>query len=342
VSYQNLGLTTCPKIGGNYPDLEHEYRKYLANNAFTLSQFSSRAKGTTRQILTRDDFNSVFVVVPPPAEQQAIADYLDRRTQQIDSLIEKKQKQIELLNEQRTATISEAVTNGLDPDAKMKASGIDWLGEIPEHWEVRKVKYLCDGGLTNGIFKKRDQFGQGKRLVNVSDLYRQDHMIDFEGLQRVEVSSEEEQRYRVRPGDIFFVRSSLKLEGVGESACISEVGESCVFECHVVRLRPLQKEVSPFFLVNVLNCHPVRQKLVSISETVTMSTLSQGKITSVLLPVPPLNEQEAIEEEIRFRSQNINTLIHDCSQQISLLQEYRQALISEAVTGKIDVREVAA
>ena len=197
--------------------------------------------GSTRDKLTQADLNRIKIPLPSYQEQTQIANFLDRKTGQIDELIRIKERRIELLHEQRTALINQAVTKGLDPNVEMKPSGVEWIGDICEHWEIKKLKHIVQGGLTNGLFKKKDQFGSGVKLINVTDMYQDDFLVKFEELGRVEAKPHEIETYAVEPGDIFFVRSSLKLEGVAASACITDVPEPTVFECHLVRLQPCLK-----------------------------------------------------------------------------------------------------
>jgi type I restriction enzyme, S subunit len=220
----------------------------------------------------------------------------------------------------------------------MKDSGVDWLGEIPAHWEVKRLKFVIQNGLVNGLFKKKDQFGSGTKLVNVIDLYRDNFLIDFDSLGRVETEHEECETFKVLSGDIFFVRSSLKLEGVGSSATIIEVPEPTVFECHVVRLRPSSKFVISRYLINYLNSSLVRQRLVALAETTTMTTLSQPKLASIEVIVPDISEQHDIATCLDDETAKIDALISRIREGIEKLKEYSTALISAAVTGKIDVR----
>ena len=255
----------------------------------------------------------------------------------------KKRRLIELLAEKRTALISHAVIKGLNPDASMKDSGVDWLGQIPNHWSVKKLKFLADGGLENGLFKKKQFFGSGVRLVNVFDVYREDFLIDESTLERVEADAVETRRYAVECGDVFFVRSSLKLEGVGKSACMSKLSEPTVFECHLVRMRPNQNSVLSTFLINLLNSVPATHRLIALANQVTMTTIDQDKFKNLEVPVPPLREQEAIAERLSEHTRTYFALTSSVREAVERLREYRSALISAAVTGKINVRwEVSA
>ena len=221
---------------------------------------------------------------------------------------------------------------------EMKPSGLEWIEEIPAHWKIKQLKHMVQGGLTNGLFKKKDQFGSGVKLINVIDMYQDDFLVRFEELDRVEAEPHEVERYAVEPGDIFFVRSSLKLEGVAASACIADVPESTVFECHLVRLQPCPRQVLSKYLINYLNSTKTRQRLITLANTVTMATISQPKLASIEIILPPLSEQQTIVDNLDQKTREINYLISTEQRKIDLLKEYRQSLISEAVTGKIDVR----
>lgn len=294
----------------------------------------------TIQNVSAEKYANLFLPIPPKPEQDAILSFLDRETTRIDALIAKKQRLIELLQEKRTALISQAVTKGLDPGVPMKDSGVEWLGEIPAHWEVKRLNFLTRGGLVNGLFKKKDQFGTGTLLVNVFDIYQEDFLINPETLDRVEVDNQEARRYGVEEGDIFFVRSSIKPAGVGRSACATEIDEPMVFECHLVRSRPDQSQIVPKFLVNFLNSYRVTNRLVALANLVTMATLDQGKIKGLQVPLPSIDEQVKIAESIDSKTIQVAKIITKINNAIGGLTEYRTALISAAVTGKIDVREM--
>jgi type I restriction enzyme, S subunit len=293
----------------------------------------------TIQNIGADKYQTLEIPIPSLSEQKKITQILDHKTNLIDTFIDKKKKQIELLNEQKTAIINHAVTKGLDPNVKKKDSGVEWLGEIPEHWTTINLNYVGMKGLSNGIFKKSDQFGRGTKIVNVIDIYQDDFLVRVEQLNRVEVNEKESATYEVLDGDIFFVRSSLKLEGTGVSACIPLRTEPMVFECHIVRFRPNTQKVLPKFLINYLNSSLIRHRFIALAKTVTMSTISQSEISSIKVILPSIEEQQSIVILIEKEYSRVKNSIHKIQNQIKLLQEYRTTLISEAVTGKIDVRD---
>lgn len=316
---------------------------YWILNSQVFNDFIDVTKmGSTIAHLYQNVFVRFSFPLPSPDEQRAISSFLDHETSRIDELMAKKQRQIELLQEKRSALISHVVTKGLDPDVKMKDSGVEWLGEIPEHWKVKKLKHIVQDNLANGIFKKKDSFGSGVKLINVYDIYRDDFFVHSASLERVEVELSEQKKYAVFAGDIFFVRSSLKLEGVGRSVCALDIDEPTVFECHVVRTRPKRELVNPKYLIHYLNSAPTINRLVSLSNNVTMATIDQDKIKNLEIVLPRRTEQDlmmaSLEQDLTFMYDLRSRILTS----IEKLREYRIALISAAVTGKIDVREEVA
>ncbi len=281
------------------------------------------------------------VPVPPSCEQTVIAAFLDRETGKIDALVAEQEKLIALLKEKRQAVISHAVTKGLYPDAPMKPSGIEWLGDVPAHWDVNQLRRYLDIGLSNGIFKRKEEFGEGARLVNVSDLYRLNFKIDFSILDCVHCDEDEKVAYRVENGDIFFVRSSLKIEGVAVAAVAEQPPEGTVFECHLVRARCNHDLVLPRFLSFLLVASQYRYRLISLSKVTTMTTIKQESLASLPIVMPTLSEQREIVLHVEGSMQTIDNLCEQSKRAITLLKERRAALISAAVTGQIDVREAA-
>ena len=214
----------------------------------------------------------------------------------------------------------------------MKDSGVPWIGEIPECWETIRLKFLLEGGLRNGLFKKKDQFGRGTKLVNVSDLYSGDFYINDDTLERVETTPKEVEMFGVHGGDLFFVRSSLKLEGIAIAACAKESEETRVFECHLVGGRPHKNRVNSRFVTYYLHSRTIRDRLISLAQTTTMTTISQDKIGGLPVLVPKLEEQHAIASYLDRKTAAIDSIIEKKQRLLTLLEEKRAALINHAVT----------
>lgn len=327
------------------PDAEIDPRflcLLIDESPYVKDQIGALGKGAIMHGLNSSIIKSILLAVPPLPDQLDILAFFDRETTRIDALVAKKERLIELLQEKRAALITQAVTKGLDPKAPMKDSGVEWLGQIPAHWKIKKLKYVVKGGLVNGLFKKKDQYGTGVKLINVVNLYEKNFHIDFETLEYVEADQGELKTFLVSPGDIFFVRSSLKLEGIGSAACATVVPEPAVFECHLVRVRPSQTHISPEYLVYYLNSTLVRQRLIALAETTTMTTIAQPKLASLDTVIPSHSAQGAIVAYLDQETTKFDALVAKVRDGIDRLKEYRTALISAAVTGKIDVKGEAA
>ncbi len=302
-------------------------------------QLNALGLGTTFMELTKDALGYYPFALPHYEDQQKIANFLDYKTQQIDQLIEKKKALIEMLNEQRIAVITQAVTKGIDKDAKMKPSGVDWLGGVPEHWDVIKLRFLLKQKLTNGLFKKAEAWGNGFRVVNVFDVYVHNDIINESSLDRLECDKFEKEKFSAKFGDFFLVRSSLKLEGIGKSATVINQEEDMVFECHLVRGRPDLQKVHPRYLNLFLNSKSSRSYFVSMANTVTMTTIDQSKFKDLAISLPQYDEQRRIVEFIDKKINQIDAMITAANKVIRHLEDYRTSLITSAVTGKIDVRD---
>ncbi len=196
--------------------------------------------------------------------------------------------------------------------------------------------------MRNGLFKRKDAFGSGVPLVNVADVYREDFQIHAAALELVQATPDEVHTFRVRPGDLFFVRSSLKLEGTGRCAVAAGCQPDTVFECHLVQARADQRRTSARFLAVQLNSSATRQYLISRANVVTMATIAQEVLASCPVVLPPLEEQARLLQYIDDQCVRVGTASNRADREISLLREYRTRLIADVVTGRLDVREAAA
>lgn len=307
---------------------------YWLLGSLDLNQYSMAAAqpGLAVEVIER-----VRAKRPGQREQERIANFLDEQTARIDALIAEKERLIATLVDARESEICQRLVPHLFRDEKEHLQMSGWLRSLPPSWQVKSLRRILVGGLANGIFKKRDEFGSGLLLVNVGDLYADDFQVDASKLDRVTISDEEYARFRVLEGDIFFVRSSLKEEGVAVSALAGVVTEPTVFECHVVRARPDRTQVEPRFLSFWLNSTICRQMLRCRANTTTMTTIDQDGILSVGVPLPPLSEQRTIVHEVERVFAHSDELTEIAHAMQDRLREYRSSLISAAVTGQLDI-----
>ena len=275
------------------------------------------------------------VCFPPLPEQQAIADYLDEKTAEIDSIVSQTERSIELLREYRKSVISEAVTKGLDPDAPMKDSGVEWIGEIPEGWEVSAVRYI--GSCSNGLSKAGEFFGSGYPFISYGNVYRDE--LDCPELYGLVQSTEKEREAcSLHRGDILFTRTSENIEEVAISATVLEDIENATFAGFLIRLRPFETcALIPEFSRYYFKAEKHREYFNKEMMLVTRASLSQDLLKGLAVLIPPLPEHQAIADYLDKKTAEIDSLISDKQRQVELLKEYRKSLISEAVTGKFKV-----
>lgn len=306
---------------------------YLQSDGFKV-QFNSSLSGLIGGV-SLTNLNDFQVPIPPKQTQIRIAEFLDKKTAEIDIIIQKKESLLLLLEEKKKAIINEAVTKGLNPNAPMKDSGIEWLGEIPEHWEVKPLGYL--GSCQNGVSKGGDYFGEGHPFVNYGDIYKNYELpTTVEGLAKS--SEEDREAYSVLYGDVFFTRTSETIEEIGiASTCLKTI-ENAVFSGFTIRFRPYSlEELYPEYSKYFFRSNYIRVSLVKEMNLVTRASLSQTLLKSLKVILPPYEEQKSIVLYFQNKFQTIDKAKEKIDVQINKLKEYRQSLISEAVTGKIDL-----
>ena len=272
----------------------------------------------------------MFVFLHFPTQTQ-IANFLDRKTEQIDELIRIKERQIELLQEQRTALINQAVTKGLDPNVEMKPSGVEWIGEIPRHWESKRLRYVS--AIFKGGTPKRnvDRYFQGDlpwaRPVDITALQGALYIHDTEIHISEEALSNSAAR-RLPPGTVLLTSRAT----IGETAIITvPMATNQGFANFVCN-----EQLFNIYLAYYLRA--IKDLLISLGSGSTYLEVTKGTLLGVRIPLPPLSEQKQIVRFLEHKNKQIDELITAEHRKIELLKEYRQSLISEAVTGKIDVR----
>jgi type I restriction enzyme S subunit len=303
------------------------------------------ARGITRYALGTSAFSNLpLFSIGDINEVSAIVNYLDHKTTQIDTLISKKQKFITLLQEERIAVINQAVTKGLDPKVKMKDSGIEWLGEIPEHWEVKKLKYHLK--TTKGFAFKSDLFAdKGIPVVKASDI--KNKTIRLKTAHYIpEIIAKDYESVRLSKGDILIstVGSTPDVvkSAVGQIGMVPYELEGALLNQNTVRLEILDKNaLSNNFLFFLIQNDNYRSYLdLNAHGTANQASLKLVDILGFETSFPSVEEQQKIINHIELELNRINTLISKTQQEIELLKEYKTALISEVVTGKVDVRDM--
>ena len=276
-------------------------------------------------------------VYPSLEEQKQIAAFLDKETTKIDTLIDKQEQLITLLREKRQAIISHAVTRGLNPNAKMKDSGIEWLGEVPEHWEAKKLKFVASVQPSN-VDKKSKENEKEVLLCNYTDVYYNEEITANLSLMKATASDVQIRKFTLKRGDTIITKDSEDPNDIAVPAYVPQDLEGVVCGYHLALLRP-GKGTCGEYLKRVMDTQYARSVFATRANGITRYGLGTYAISNFILPLPPLEEQKQIAVFLDKETTKIDTLIKKCETAIGLLKERRTALISAAVTGKIDVRD---
>ena len=304
-----------------------------------LFAFGQGAAQMGRWRLQSETFNSLKMPFPSIEEQEKIVSFLDTETARIDTLIAKQEKLIELLEEQRKSIISHAVTKGLNPNAPMKDSGVEWLGEVPKHWEVVKSKRLfwCKGGFA---FSSDDFFEEGNYpVIRISNI--QDKSISTDKIVYVNSCTKKVfNQFSAYTGDLIFCMTGASLGKVG---LLPKELSFALINQRVGRLDITSYAIKQFVFY-LVSSHGFQTniRMLGVGLTDNFPNISSDLIGIVDVVLPPLVEQQGIVNHLEIENSKIDTLIEKQNQLIDKLKEYRASIISHAVTGKIDVREFGA
>ena len=289
------------------------------------------------QNLDQDRYFNERAAFPPAAEQATIASFLDHETAKIDALVEEQKRLIELLKEKRQTVISHAVTKGLNPNAPMKDSGVEWVGEVPAHWDFLRVK-AASTFLTSGPRGWSDHVSDdGAIFVQSGDL-TESLGIDFDNAKRVVVTDDAEaKRTQLKVGDVLVCITGAK---TGKVAVCEQIDEPAFINQHICLIRPAAC-LRPTYLGAYLHS-AAGQRYFELAQYGLKQGLSLENVKQAAVPVPPRPEQDHIVDYVNRFATELDDLCAAAKMSIALLHERRTALISAAVTGKIDVRRAAA
>jgi len=304
---------------------------YLMDSKEIRTQIRYIVKGVKVFTISQSILKGVSIWLPSSEERQAIANFLDYETAKIDTLIEKQQRLIELLTEKRQAVISHAVTKGLNPDVPMKDSGVEWLGEVPEHWEMKKLKHI--GEAKNGLtYSPNDvtDADSGTLVLRSSNI--QNAKLAFND--NVFVNVKIPKRMRTIKDDILICSRNGSRRLIGKNALITDEAAGQAFGAFMIVFR---SDINTY-LYWVLNS-PLFEYQSGSFLTSTINQLTMGNLHNMEVPIPSREEQKEIINFLTKKMKGFDDLLFKAQQAIQLMQERRTALISAAVTGKIDVRD---
>ena len=289
--------------------------------------------------LSRENAYEYYLGLPPDDVQKAIASFLDRKTAAIDTLIAKKQRLIQLLEEKRTGLINQAVTKGLNPYAPMKDSSISWICEIPMHWKVLRLKLIAE--VRSGVAKRRDLKDKNiielpyLRVANVQDGY-----LDLSDIANIAIEVSEERKFLLRKGDILMNEGGDD-DKLGRGAVWEGQIEPCIHQNHVFAVRPFKGINSYWINLTTQASYLKHFFLTRAKRTTNLASISSSSLKESPILFPPTQEQEEIIAKLQKDLEQNQKIYTTIVLQIEKLQEYRQSLITAAVTGKINVNRFA-
>jgi len=308
-----------------------KYLDYLLRCDIYGGEYLVRSRGiwTSRLQLTDNAFFDVPILKPPREEQDAIVAFLDRKLAEIDRFIALKRRLIDLLHEQKAALISHTATKGRDPTVPMKDSGIEWLGQIPAHWETKKMKQVAN--LLNGYaFDSNSYVEEGIPIIRIGDV---SGSIDWSNVKRApETFLSSLSRFLVKAGDIILAMTGAT---IGKSAVFDST-QMALLNQRVGVIRA--KNVHQKFLAYFIHSDQYKARIDDLCFGGAQENIGRDDLANIQIPVPPNEEQRQIVTFLDRETAKIDALMAKEREAIEKLKEYRTALIAEAVTGKIDVR----
>jgi type I restriction enzyme, S subunit len=321
--------------------LDHRFCKYALRANRFLWEVESRSTGVSYPAINASDLGDIKVNLPEVGAQRHIADHLDRETARIDGLIAEKQHMLALLEEKRSVLISRVVTRGLDSNAPLKPSGQEWLGEIPAHWELRRIKFVSawlDQGsspIASNTPAGSDELGVLKLSAVSKGRFKREENKALRGIE------EGEQPLALRKGDVLITRGNTP-DIVADVACVLEDEPNLLLPDLIYRLRVKEEKILAEYLTAFLTTAEARFQIRrdARGSSGSMVKVSQGHVLDWLTPLPPLFEQVEIMNYLRRTEERFQSIAREVSSSLSLLSDRRAALISAAVTGQIPLEEM--
>ncbi|MEX2592796.1 MAG: restriction endonuclease subunit S [Anditalea sp.] len=314
----------------------YKFLAYYFDSLEYRNQIRSSVSGIKVYSITQGILKNSNVLLPPPSEQTAIAIYLDRKTAEIDELIADKKRLLELYEEEKTAIINQAVTKGIDPDVPMKDSGIEWLGEIPEHWEVKRLKYVADSYPSN-VDKKSKEGEKDVLLCNYINVYKNDFITSELQFMKATASDSQIEKFKLKKGDVIATKDSETPDDIAVPALVREDFENVICGYHLNFIRP--KLLIGEYLFRFFQTQYTKGYFFNAANGVTRYGIGAEKFSNFPVCLLSTEEQNSIVHHIKTECSRIDIQMARTQKLIDLLTECRTALISEVVTGKVKVSD---
>lgn len=308
------------------------YYDWLFHTTAFADEFYKWGHGIVDDLWTThwQDMKNITIPVPPLPEQRRIADYLDKKCAEIDTLSQNIQQQIETLEQYKRAVITETVTKGIPSSVSMKNSGIPWIGQIPQHWEVKRTKFIAVSFEKGNGITKDDLIADGDiQCIRYGDIYSKYDTKCVKSLCFTNINKIEKPKY-IQKGDILFAGTGELIEEIGKN--IVYIGDKpCLAGGDIIILKHNQ---NPIFLNYVLGSSYVQEQKSFGKTKLKVVHISVGEIGNTIIALPPIAEQQAIADYLDDKCGKIDGIIQAKQQQLEILQQYKKAVIFEYVTGK--------
>jgi len=309
---------------------DNKYLAYLFKTDYWRSQIRSRVSGVKVYSITQSILNLVSIILPPYEEQYAISTYLDKKCGEIDKAIATQEKRMELLKELRQNIITQAVTRGINPDAPLKDSGVEWIGKVPEHWKVMKMNHALRS-ISDVNHYMPDSVSEGYPYIMTGDLKEFLSEIDLDSCKQISVDDYKELtvKSKAQKGDVIFARYAT----IG-TVCYVDVDKDFVVSYSCVTIKPNSSILDGLFLFYYLQTHTFFEDVSQSINSNTQGNVGIESLSASRLIVPPISEQQEIVTYIETKTARLDASIEKAEHQIELLQELKQSIITEVVTGK--------
>lgn len=316
------------------------YLDYLLRTRAYTAEYIGRSTGirASRLRLYPNQFLDIALLQPPRPEQDQIVAYLRAQDAHIARFIKAKRDLIALMAEQKLRIIDHAVTRGLDPNVRLKPSGIEWVGDVPQHWEAVFIKHIADVRFS-GVDKHSHDDETPVRLCNYTDVYKNDRITGDMDLMCATATTAEIARFTLKAGDVILTKDSETPDDIGVPAWVPESLPSVVCAYHLGLLRPVPERVLGEFLFRAIGSAGIAQQFHVLATGVTRFALGKHEVKNAIIALPPtIDEQQAICRWIAEETQPFDETIARAEDEIKLIREYRDRLIADAVTGQVDLR----
>lgn len=305
---------------------------YVVTSRF-IDEVTRRSTGVSYPAISSTELMNIAIPYAPSNEQETISSYLDEKTALIDETIAKKERLIQLLQEERTALINKAVTHGLDDSVPLKDSGVEWLGMIPEHWEVKRLKFAATPRPSN-IDKKSIEGQRVVYLCNYTDVYKNEFITEKLSYMKATATEEQINKFKLEKGDVIVTKDSEDPQDIAIPAVVKEDLDGVVCGYHLTHIKVDRKQLNGFYLFRLFQGFQFNQQFTVLANGVTRYGLSTAAFSDAYILIPPLVEQNKIVKYLDDKTALIDKAVSKERRLIELLMEERTALINEVVTGK--------